>query len=173
MPRTVHSVHIMLSRAFSDTVTQRLLSDNPVTAAARVRQTRKGHTVWDPEQLRRFLTQARPERLYPMWLMFATTGMRRSEAAGARRHTSTFPPAPSPSGTPAWSPADRPTAPTARPADPAAASPSTTAPSPPSPPTSPHCFRGPLPGPVAGDEDWLRPDSRAAGERAGRDRGAA
>jgi integrase len=85
-PRTVHSVHIMLSRAFGDAVTQRLLSDNPVTDAARVRQTRKAHTVWDPEQLRRFLTQARPERLYPMWLMFATTGMRRSEAAGARRH---------------------------------------------------------------------------------------
>jgi integrase len=85
-PRTVHSVHIMLSRAFGDAVTQRLLSDNPVTDAARVRQTRKAHTVWDPEQLRRFLTQARTERLYPMWLMFATTGMRRSEAAGARRH---------------------------------------------------------------------------------------
>ena len=85
-PRTVHSVHIMLNRAFADAVTQRLLSDNPVTDAARVRQTRKAHTVWDPEQLRRFLTEARPERLYPMWLMFATTGMRRSEAAGARRH---------------------------------------------------------------------------------------
>ena len=61
-PRTVHSVHIMLNRAFGDAVTQRLLSDNPVTDAARVRQTRKAHTVWNPEQLRRFLTQARPER---------------------------------------------------------------------------------------------------------------
>jgi integrase len=85
-PRTVQSVHIMLSRAFADAVKQRLIGESPVTDAARVRQTRRAHTVWSPDQLRRFLGQARHERLYPMWLMFATTGMRRSEAAGARRH---------------------------------------------------------------------------------------
>jgi integrase len=38
-----------------------------------------------PDQLRRFLAVARTEQLYAMWLMFATTGMRRSEAAGAKR----------------------------------------------------------------------------------------
>ena len=141
-PRTVHSVHIMLNRAFADAVTQRLLSDNPVTDAARVRQTRKAHTVWNPEQLRRFLTQARPERLYPMWLMFATTG----NAPLRSRRGPPPPPRPSlPHHHPLGHPRDRrrtgPPAPTARPADPAAASPSTTAPSPPSPPTSPPSTR--------------------------------
>ncbi len=83
--RTVHSVHTMLNRAFADAVSWRYIAKNPVTSATRVRQMRRGHDVWTPEQLRRFLFEARAERLYAMWLMFATTGMRRSEAAGAKR----------------------------------------------------------------------------------------
>jgi len=83
--RTVHSVHTMLNRAFRDAVSWRYITENPVTLATRVRQPRKAHDVWTAEQLRRFLAEARMERLYAMWLMFATTGMRRSEAAGATR----------------------------------------------------------------------------------------
>jgi integrase len=83
--RTVHSVHTMLNRAFADAVSWRYIAENPVTTATRVRQMRKGHDVWTPDQLRRFLAEARAERLYAMWLMFATTGVRRSEAAGAKR----------------------------------------------------------------------------------------
>jgi integrase len=75
----------MLNRAFADAVSWRYIAKNPVTSATRVRQMRRGHDVWTPEQLRRFLFEARAERLYAMWLMFATTGMRRSEAAGAKR----------------------------------------------------------------------------------------
>jgi integrase len=56
---------------------------NPVKDAVRVRRSRGRHNVWKPEQLKTFLTAARTERLYAMWLMFATTGIRRSEAAGA------------------------------------------------------------------------------------------
>jgi integrase len=83
--RTVLGVHIMLSRAFADAVAWKYLTDNPAAEAKRIRQERKGHKVWTPDELRRFLVTAREERLYAMWLMFATTGMRRSEAAGARR----------------------------------------------------------------------------------------
>jgi integrase len=83
--RTVHSVHTMLNRVFRDAVNWRYVTENPVTLATRVRQSRKAHDVWTADQLRRFLAQARKERLYAMWLMFATTGMRRSEAAGATR----------------------------------------------------------------------------------------
>lgn len=43
------------------------LADNPVTNAGRVRQPRRNHRVWTPDELRR------------------TTGPRRSEATGARR----------------------------------------------------------------------------------------
>ncbi len=86
--RTVLGVQIMLGRAFADAVSWKYLGESPAAQAGRVRQTRKGHNVWTPDQLRRFLAMARDERLYAMWLMFATTGMRRSEAAGARREHS-------------------------------------------------------------------------------------
>jgi hypothetical protein len=62
--RTVLGAHIMLGRAFADAVTWKYLSENPVTEAARIRQERKGHNVWTPDQLRRFLLTAKDERLY-------------------------------------------------------------------------------------------------------------
>jgi integrase len=40
--------------------------------------------VWTPEQLRAFLARARHDRLYALWLLVATTGMRRAELAGLR-----------------------------------------------------------------------------------------
>jgi integrase len=40
--------------------------------------------VWTPEQLRAFLAHARQDRLYALWLLVATTGMRRAELAGLR-----------------------------------------------------------------------------------------
>jgi integrase len=82
-PRSVQSIHIMLNRAFSDAVTWKYIDTNPVKGAARIRRSRRRHNVWTPEQLTRFLRTARDDRLYAMWLMFATTGLRRSEAAGA------------------------------------------------------------------------------------------
>ena len=40
--------------------------------------------VWTPEQLRAFLEHVRQDRLYALWLLVATTGMRRAELAGLR-----------------------------------------------------------------------------------------
>jgi len=40
--------------------------------------------VWTPEQLRAFLAHVRQDRLYALWLLLATTGMRRAELAGLR-----------------------------------------------------------------------------------------
>ena len=40
--------------------------------------------VWSPEQLRAFLTHVREDRLYALWILVATTGMRRAELAGLR-----------------------------------------------------------------------------------------
>ena len=40
--------------------------------------------VWSPEQLRAFLTHVRDDRLYALWILVATTGMRRAELAGLR-----------------------------------------------------------------------------------------
>jgi integrase len=40
--------------------------------------------VWTPQQLRAFLAHVRTDRLYAVWLLVATTGMRRGELAGLR-----------------------------------------------------------------------------------------
>ncbi|TQM11130.1 site-specific integrase [Pseudonocardia kunmingensis] len=82
-PRSVQSIHIMLNRAFADAVTWKYIDANPVKHAARIRRSRREHNVWTPDQLRQFLATARSDRYFAMWMMFATTGIRRSEAAGA------------------------------------------------------------------------------------------
>jgi integrase len=46
---------------------------------------RQGRAVWTVAQLRSFLDHARPERFYPLWVLEATSGMRRCELAGASR----------------------------------------------------------------------------------------
>ena len=45
---------------------------------------RKGRKVWSVTQLRTFLDRARHDRFYALWVLEATSGMRRSELAGAR-----------------------------------------------------------------------------------------
>ena len=82
-PRSVQSIHIMLNRALEDAVKWKYLTDNPAAHAARIKRSRRSHDVWTPDELRRFLAVARSDRLHAMWLLFATTGLRRSEAAGA------------------------------------------------------------------------------------------
>ena len=40
--------------------------------------------VWSPEEARRFVELARKDRLYALWFLLLTTGMRRGEAVGLR-----------------------------------------------------------------------------------------
>src|ERR1022692_4446754 len=46
---------------------------------------RKGRKVWTVAQLRIFLQRARSDRFFALWVLEATSGMRRCELAGARR----------------------------------------------------------------------------------------
>lgn len=46
---------------------------------------RKGRRVWTVAQLQTFLQQARSDRLFALWVLEATSGMRRCELAGAQR----------------------------------------------------------------------------------------
>lgn len=82
--KSVHSVHIMLRSAFADAVTWKYVASNPVVEVKAPSLERRGHETWKPEELRRFLTAVQSDRLYAMWLLLATTGMRRSEIAGLR-----------------------------------------------------------------------------------------
>lgn len=82
-PKTVRNVHIMLHKALADAVAWKYVEDN---VAASVKPPavprRRRHNVWTPAQLRRFLTHARSDRFYALYLVAATTGMRRAELCG-------------------------------------------------------------------------------------------
>jgi len=44
-----------------------------------------GRKVWTVAQLQTFLRRARLDRFFALWVLEATSGIRRSELAGARR----------------------------------------------------------------------------------------
>jgi len=86
-PTTIRRIHTQLHKAFEDAIRWGLLNRNPCDRAdppstsevtARAHEARRTY-AWD--QLRAFLTAAENDRLYAMWYLFATTGMRRSEMA--------------------------------------------------------------------------------------------
>lgn len=88
-PKTVKNVHRMLHRAFSDAVAYRYIESNPAQYASLPRQSRKGKrrrgATWTPAELASWLKVAVTDRDSAMWVLAATTGMRRSELAGAER----------------------------------------------------------------------------------------
>jgi integrase len=87
-PRTVSYVHTILHRAFKDAVRWGRLARNPADAAdpPRVGQKSGGLHAWDAPTLRAFLdaSRAASDRVHALWLLLATTGMRRGEALGLR-----------------------------------------------------------------------------------------
>ena len=86
--RTVNYVHTILHRAFKDAVRWGRLARNPADAAdpPRAGQKADGIHAWDATTLRRFLEASRDagDRVHCLWVLLATTGMRRGEALGLR-----------------------------------------------------------------------------------------
>ena len=86
-PSTVRRVHVVLHRAFRDAMRWGLIARNPTTGAdpPKLRASRQaGFSTWSADELKRFLDFVRNDDLYPLWLLLATTGMRRGEALGLR-----------------------------------------------------------------------------------------
>jgi integrase len=83
-PKTVRNIHAMLHRALKDAVRLGYLVRNVGDAVTPPRGASPELQIWTPEQLRAFLAHARQDRLYALWLLVATTGMRRAELAGLR-----------------------------------------------------------------------------------------
>lgn len=76
-----------MRRALADAVKWNRLSHNPadVATAPSAKAARAPKPVtWNADELRKFLDSVRDERLYPLWLLYATTGLRRGEALGLR-----------------------------------------------------------------------------------------
>ena len=85
-PKTVQNVHRMLHRALRDAVKWNLLPRNVAEDAEPPRVRRQKPSIWTPEELGQFVTHVSDDRFRALWLLVATTGLRRGELAGLQRH---------------------------------------------------------------------------------------
>ena len=93
-PRTVAYIGTIMHRAFDDAVRWKRLLVNPADAVKRPKIPNASSTVmaWDAATLADFLTRSKaysgkggqPDRYYAVWVLLATTGLRRGEALGLR-----------------------------------------------------------------------------------------
>jgi integrase len=84
-PKTIQNVHRMLHRALRDAVKWNQLPRNFAEDAEPPRAPRPRPNVWTPEQLGQFVRHVEGDRFYALWLLVATTGLRRGELAGLQR----------------------------------------------------------------------------------------
>ncbi len=82
--KTVHNIHAMLHKALKDAMRWGHVVRNVADAVDAPSGLNPEMQVWTPAQLRDFLTHVRDDSLFAAWMLFATTGMRRSEVAGLR-----------------------------------------------------------------------------------------
>ncbi len=84
-PKTVVNTRRMLHRAWEDFTVWGWAKRNVVSDAHPPRVPRKSRRFWTVTQLRTFLQRARSDRFFALWVLEATSGMRRCELAGAHR----------------------------------------------------------------------------------------
>lgn len=86
-PRTVRQTHMVLRKALADGVRWGRLPRNVADLAdppSPKSESGAGMKTWTAEELRQFLKSVESDRLYPAFLLAATTGMRRGEVLGLR-----------------------------------------------------------------------------------------
>jgi integrase len=84
-PATVRRIHATLHRALKDAVAWGYLLRNPAAVAVKPKQQPAGSVhmrVWSAAELRHFLLHVRDDRLFALWRLAATTGMRRGGLLG-------------------------------------------------------------------------------------------
>jgi integrase len=82
--KSVRNVHTTLRKALADAVQQRRLDWNPAEAVEVPKVEATERDVWDASQLGTFLVATTEDRLAALWIVAATTGMRRGELLGLR-----------------------------------------------------------------------------------------
>jgi integrase len=80
--RTVLHVHATIRRALADATRWGLVPRNVALLASPPRPARTELQVWTAADLRSFLAFVEDDRLYALWLLAASTGMRRGELLG-------------------------------------------------------------------------------------------
>ena len=83
-PKTVKNTHTVLRKAFSDAERLGLVARNPAAAARPPSVQRTERKTWSSDELKAFLGIVRDDRLFGLYVLLATTGMRRGEALGLR-----------------------------------------------------------------------------------------
>jgi integrase len=86
-PRTVRYLHSILHRALADALKWGLVVRNVADAAdpPSQRATRPAPPkTWSAHELHAFINRVAGDRLYALWLLYATTGLRRGEALALR-----------------------------------------------------------------------------------------
>jgi integrase len=81
---TVRGVHRVLRKALNDAVLWGLLARSPLLGVKPPRCESRKMRWWTPQQVRTFLGAVDGDRLYALWVLLLTTGMRRGELAGLR-----------------------------------------------------------------------------------------
>jgi integrase len=75
-------IHSVLHKSLADAVGDDRLVRNPLDRVKRPKASTRRATAWTAIELRRFLAQTERDRLYALWHLAATTGMRRGECLG-------------------------------------------------------------------------------------------
>jgi integrase len=83
-PTTVHSVHVTIGRALADAVRWHKVARNVATEASPPAPAKNEMKVWSDAQLRVFLEAVADDRLFALWHLAITSGMRRGELCGLR-----------------------------------------------------------------------------------------
>ena len=81
-PASLRLTHAVLSRAFRDAVRWGKLVRSPAAAADPPAPSGARAHAFTAKELSRLLAQVKGDRLYPLWRLAATTGMRRGELLG-------------------------------------------------------------------------------------------
>lgn len=81
---TANKCRVVLSNAYKQAVRLKLVTENPVTATDPLPSKRREMILWTPEQAERFLDLAQSHRLYALFYVAISTGMRRGELLGLR-----------------------------------------------------------------------------------------
>jgi integrase len=83
-PKTVRNAHGMIHKALAVAAERGYVVRNVADHARPPQGSRPEMKVWEAGQLRTYLDHVRQDRLYALWLLFTTTGMRRGEVLGLR-----------------------------------------------------------------------------------------
>ena len=82
--KTIRNTHVVLRKALDDAERLGLVQRNAAAVARPPVAHRTEQQTWSADNLRAFFAHAADDRLYPAYVLLATTGMRRGEALGLR-----------------------------------------------------------------------------------------